>query len=121
MILTLTYQFYSRNNFSCADKFKHIVQSIDNTYTHSVSNELSIFTPIAVEDVKKVKDKGYSILYKDIGASLQMPHFVVKQIEVSFYEIPDDFKEVCDHLLDLYGEYACKYRIFEEVYIKDPS
>lgn len=120
MILTLTYQAYQKNNFSVDNIFQDITSEIDSTFVHSISDEISIVTPVPLNCLKTVQKKGFSILYRDIGSNgIQTPHFVIKQIEVHFYEIPNDFEDVVDHLLGLYGEKAIKYKIWHEEFIGD--
>ena len=120
MILTISYQIYEKQNFSCADKFANILDKIDPTYINTVSPEIRIYSPVPKEEVQSSKKRGLSILEMDDGTGIFKPFYVIRQVDVSFHEIPEDFSEVCSHILDLYGEDASSYRVFKEVYLKDP-
>lgn len=120
MKINLLYNHYANSNVSSEEYFKQITNFIGLDYPHTVSDIKIIYYPIDFEDLEKEKSKGYQIIYKQVGL-IEQPHYVIRQICITFLGQNKDFEQDVAHLIEMFGEKAFKWQAIEEGIIKYDS
>jgi len=116
MKINIYYQTYMRQNFSAEDFFDNIILKIDPTFNYSVSKVVTIYVPLAAQEVSEEKKKGRLISF--LGPD-EVPNLLAKQIIITFPDIDQDYTEIRDYLILNYGEKATKIECIDERYLND--
>jgi hypothetical protein len=113
MRLSLFYHFYTRQNFSSEDYFSDILKDIEDEYPHKVESRSVIYLPINADSLEEATKKKLQILDKEVNGKM-LPHYVIAEMVVTFYDINEDYRQDRDHIIEKFGSKAIKYQLIEE-------
>ena len=118
MKLKLYYQYTTKKNLSANDYFKDILSNIEPEYPHKATESKTIFIPVDYDDLENIESQGLLTIDREINNILH-PHYVVKELIVTFAGLEEDYKEVVEHLVEKFGVDATYYQI--EKRLNDPK
>jgi len=111
--LNLYYHHISNKNFKTEDYFADILSEIDACYPHSYVDGGIIYVPVEFMDMDDAIKKGYQLIDKKTHLG-DVPHYIIRELIITFTGINRDYEQDRDHLIELYGKKAFKYQIIEE-------
>jgi len=113
MNFRLIYQHYANKHVSSEDYFRDITSKIGSEYPHSVSDVRVIYMPIEFSDLENAKSKGLQIINKETPKG-EIPHYIIREIIVTFNGIDVNFEQDVAHLIEQFGEKAFKWILSQE-------
>lgn len=107
--LNLYYEHFSNKTLNTKDYFDLILKKIkDDRFTiqSSVGSEYHAVSP---DELEGYEDNSVTIFERD-----GRDYVSINTLCVSFYDIPRDYEEVRDDLINMFGEKAVRYQVIEE-------
>lgn len=111
--LNLYYHHISNKNFNTQDYFNDILSEIGPEYPHTYTDTGIIYVPVEFCDLEAAQKKGYQLIDKKTHAG-EVPHYIIRELIVTFSGINKDYEQDRDHLIEMFGSKAFKYTVVEE-------